>query len=59
MDQFLQEAPVVQAFQNIPETKIQTVFTFTQYKNQMQKQSVKELNLNQLSILLVISPRVR
>ena len=59
MDQFLQEALVVQAFQNIPETKIQMVFTFTQYKNQMQKQSVKELNLNQLSILLVISPRVR
>ena len=59
VDQFLQEALVVQAFQNIPETKIQMVFTFTQYKNQMQKQSVKELNLNQLSILLVISPRVR
>ena len=59
VDQFLQEALVVQAFQNIPETKIQMVLTFTQYKNQMQKQSVKELNLNQLSILLVISPRVR
>ena len=59
VDQFLQEALVVQAFQNIPETKIQMVFTFTQYKNQMQKQSVKELNLNQLySVSYIASGKV-
>ena len=32
MDQFLQGVLGVQVFQNIPETKIQMVFTFTQYQ---------------------------
>ena len=32
VDQFLQEGLAVQVFQHIPETKIQMVFTFTQYQ---------------------------
>ena len=60
MDQFPQEGLAVQVFQHIPETKIQMVFTFTQYQKSNTKPISKGTKLKPTlySVSYIVSGKV-